>query len=166
MKKVNKVIKDTKKAFITALIISILFIIGIPVTIFSAINRQFILMAFGIACIVVGFYGTPLIWIHYASLKQLYNVVFAITEEKIFSVSDLCSHFGKNTKDIIGYIETSIEKHYLVGYKFNGKELSYNDDMNKMHITKVGKCPACGAPLEDSNAKICPYCRVGLSDDK
>ena len=162
----NKVTKDTKKMFWISIVLSVLLVVGIPLIIFMASAKIYPLMAVGIAFVVVGFYGSPIAWVQFGAMKQLSAVVLAITEEKIFSVEELCSHFGKNEKEIVCFIEKSIEKRYLVGYKFNGRELVYNDNMNKKHIVAASKCPSCGAPIEDPDAVVCPYCRVGLGNRK
>ena len=157
MKKNNSIKNDLIKKLIFAIITSILFIIGIPITIFSATNHIWFAMTLGIIFIVFGFYGMPFIWLSYANLRSLKNVVDAVNEEHILSVSEIASQLQLKENQVRQFIVDAIKKKYIIGYIFDGNTLSTNNK-NKPSIQER-KCSHCGGNLvKKDNDWYCPYC--------
>ncbi|MFR3346866.1 MAG: hypothetical protein ACLTSK_02445 [Christensenellales bacterium] len=59
--------KRQAKVLTAAVVMSVLFVVGIPAIILGATNEIWALMILGIIFTVAGFYGMPLVWVSYAS---------------------------------------------------------------------------------------------------
>ncbi len=155
MEKVNRAIN---KALIWSLIITILLPVGIIMTIFGGINKIWVLLAFGIAFIVVGFYGCPLLWVKYGNSIGYKRVVSAVAVEKIYSIETIASHLNLNVKVVVEKVDTCIRREFLLGYIREGDTIRPNVNINANTIGY--KCPACGARFESPlhSQPKCPYC--------
>ncbi len=152
--------KEANALLLTSIILSILFVVGIPTIIIGASNRMFILMAFGIFFVVVGFYVMPIFWIKYGDAKFLCRVIYCIEVEHIRTVKEISMHLSKPEKLIVDNIVKAINKMYLKDYRWTGSEI--NKETKK--IDKF-KCPNCGALLNKSNGYLkCEYCNADLRD--
>lgn len=158
MKKLNQKIQTT---FIVALIFSIMLPGGILATIFGATKGMTALMVIGIVCIVLGFYGTPMIWISYANKRGLRTILNLIENENIFTVTELSEQLSKRRQDIVSSINALITGGYLTGYLFKNNETLYlntNQKQSKKNTLKT-KCPNCGAMMDSDGLNfVCGYC--------
>lgn len=59
--------KALRKQLVWGIVVSCMFVAGIPMIIFGATGGMWILMAAGIACTVIGFYGAPMVWVSYGN---------------------------------------------------------------------------------------------------
>lgn len=154
--------KRVKRQLVLGIIAPVCLVAGILITIFCAIDGLWIAMSIGIAMILFGFYGTPLIWVFYGKLRAQHTLWLLITESHILTVSELASTLGKNTKYVQDNIHLLISKRYLVGYSFADRQqlvaVQPTSTRTKQTINH-NKCDNCGALLEDSGDKYtCPYC--------
>ncbi len=161
MMKNKSIKKDLNNQLIFAIILSVLFVIGIPLIIFGVSSSITFLLVLGIIFVVLGFYGTPIIWTSYANKRQQKMIIDTIIYEHILTVSELAKQLQISEKLIRQHITTAIQKKYIVGYLFDGKTLSLNEKTapkKKLSITKT-KCPHCGGTLEPTEQGYhCPYC--------
>lgn len=154
----DKLKKDIKSFFIFALVSSILFVVGIPmIPIFA--GKIWFLMALGIVFVVFGFYGMPLIWLKYASLKKINRVVVAIEEEHLTMNSEIATQLQIPEKEVKSLITTAINKRYITGYIYDGEKLTLNNKEKLKKQINLQKCANCGAKLVDNETEwYCPYC--------
>ncbi len=148
------------RAFIWGLISAILFVVGIPMIVFGAME-SIVLMVFGIAFVVFGFYGSPMIWINYANLRSLKRVVDAVNEEHLLTNAEIASQLQTSEKAVKAQISKAIQKKYLVGYLYDGEKLTINEKTapKKKTVAAQNKCANCGGTLtETENGYICDYC--------
>lgn len=161
MKK-NDIKKDTKRLLIISIIASIGFVVGIPAIIFGAIygGAYIILMVVGIILTVIGFYGSPILWVNYAEKVRQCSIYEMITVDGITDINTIASSTGIiNAKRVEETINILIQKRYLTGYKIVNSELSEAVPTNKV----VNKCPNCGANMTKENGKwVCKYCNSEL----
>ena len=153
--------KYLSKRLIFAIVTSVLFVVGIPITIFSAINHIWVLMVLGIVFIVFGFYGSPLIWVNYGSLRSLKNVVDAVMEENILTVPELAKQLQVKEGVVRQQLTTAIKKKYITGFIYDGNTLTLNEKTAPKRQVQINKskCPFCGGTLEPTEkGYICPYC--------
>lgn len=152
--------KGVRKAFWTAAILSLMLVVGVPMIIFGATDKMYVLMGIGIAFTVLGFYGCPIAWVMYGEEKFRASLVSAIECEGSVTVAGLAAQFGKPEKKIAADIRKLIEKRYLTGYVFDGEKLEYA--VKKERVKErvfVGKCPSCNAIMVYEDGKVmCPYC--------
>lgn len=155
----NNVNKDLKKKLIWAIVATILFIVGIPITIIGATKSIWAILAFGIAFLVFGFYGAPILWISYGSFKTMKNVVDAVMEDHLTTNSEIAQQLQIREKMAKEYITNAIKKKYITGYIYDGTTLTPNKkEVPKKNII-ANKCPNCGGKLEQyENGYKCPYC--------
>lgn len=158
----NKRLNKNVNIFLTlGIIFAVGLVVGIPTIVLSAINSFWVGLVLGIVLLACGFYGTPIIFIVFASTKQLKRVLDAITEENLYSVQAIASHLQLSEKEIREKIFYAINKKYLLGFVFDGANLTPNNPKIDKSLQGVIKCPNCGAPLHKvTDGKVCPYCGV------
>lgn len=154
MKTLNKKQKTT---FFFALFLSVGFVASIPAIIFGASKGMTFLLVIGIIFAVLGFYGSPMLWVQYGALNQAKRIVYAVDEEKIYSVEEIANQLQLPVGDVKSQLITAINKNYLEGFLFDGQKLTANK--NKSAIKMLTRCENCGAPLKKTqDGKYCPYC--------
>ncbi len=146
------------KAFVWSMVLTLLLPLGIFMTIFGAINKIWALMGIGIGCIVIGFYGCPLMWVKYGDAVSYKRIVSAIAVEKIYSIERIASHLNIKVKIVVDKVDTCIRREFLIGYIREGDSIRPN--VNVYANTTGYKCEACGAQYElPINVQPkCPYC--------
>ena len=156
MKKANAYVT---KMFILSIVLTVMFVGGIPAIILGATNEIWPLMGAGIGCTVVGFYAMPLAWISYGSARTLSRVVFAITDEHLYSVQEISAQLSMNEKDVRANIDKGFNKGFLKGYKREGDNIVLNENVAAGKREHFYECPYCGAKFTYTadNAR-CPYC--------
>ncbi len=152
--------KAIHKTFIGALVSTILFVVGIPMIIFGAINQLFVIMGIGIAFVVVNFYAMPILWINLGTKKGYKKVVLAINNEHIYTVAQLAQHLSKKHGAMKATVSTCFEKGYLTGYLFDGENIKKNFNKPQEEPRIVAECEGCGAHFDypQSAKGVCPYC--------
>lgn len=159
MKNLDKKINIT---LIVAILSAIGFVSGIVAIIFGAIHSVALLVV-GIVLVVFGFYGSPMLFVSYGSLKQTKRVVFAVENEKIYSVSDISKQLQMPESVVKNKIIEAINKTYLQGYLFDGEKFEANQ--NKSKLSKLNRCENCGGALrKDKNGTYCPYCNTHYTE--
>ena len=162
--------KKLKKSIRLKLLVAILFSIFLPTgilfIIFGAGKSTFMLVA-GIIMAVLGFYGTPMIWISFANSKRLMTVLRLIENEHIYKVSDLASQLSYKERQINETINILIHNGYLTGYLFHDGVLEINTNKKQTGQAKTMKCPTCGGLMEfDGIHYVCKYCGYVTDEDK
>lgn len=159
--------KALKRAFITALILTVAFVGGIPAIVFGAIHRWWILMAFGIVCTVAGFYGCPIAWINYGGVRSLARLVSAIVDEYIYSVQGLSAQLSLSEKETRRRLDKCFQKRYLLGYRREGDNIVINEGTALDKKQFAAECPNCGAKfLYTRDDPRCPYCNSPVTKDE
>lgn len=146
-----------RKKMTAGIVLSVLFVIGVPCI---PIGFAFGLLPIGIVGIVfavVGFYGTPLIWTNYGTLRSHLGVYCMITEDGITDINRLAATLCLDQKKVLTQVNYLINKRYLRGYVLQ--------DMNLVSVVPekkpdlANKCPNCGATLAvGEDVLYCPYC--------
>lgn len=153
----KKIDKKRRIYFIVSLMSAILFVGGIPlIPVFA--GKNWAIMAIGIVFVAFGFYGSPFLWLTYASFFKLKRVVEAIELEHLYSNKEIAVHLQLQEQDVKNVIIKAINKRYLEGYYYDGYELSLNKRVSNKRV-EVEKCKSCGARMDVLDDKIyCPYC--------
>lgn len=156
MKKVKGKIQGL---LIASVLLTIVFVGGIPMIIAGAGKSTFLLVT-GIVFVAGGFYCMPVCWVMYGEAKKLARVVFAVEKECIYSVGDIAVHLSETPEVIKGYVQKCIDKGYLLGYIFDGEQLNANFNISKKDELINVKCEGCGAKYQSSptSESVCPYC--------
>lgn len=153
----EKLYKKQKIVFFFALFLSIGFVASIPAIIFGASKGMTFLLVIGIIFAVLGFYGSPMLWVQFGALNQAKRIVYAVDEEKIYSVEDIANQLQLPVGEVKSQLITAINKNYIEGLLFDGEKLTANK--NKSAIKMLTRCENCGAPLKKTHdGKYCPYC--------
>ncbi|MGN1207972.1 MAG: hypothetical protein ACI4TI_00695 [Christensenellales bacterium] len=161
------------KKVIKSLLISILFSVMLPAGIvgivFGATNHLETLFVLAIIMCVLGFYGTPLMWIHFGSLKAKQNICKQIKLDNIQEIEKLATINNKKFEEMLSIINSLISKRYLTGYeviekkyvvKAQHKMLSKTEILEQNGNIKIVVCQSCGAKnkIVGKGKVVCPYC--------
>ncbi len=158
-KNTNNINKDIKKHLIISIIISVLFVVGIPILIVGATNSNYAVMGIGIAMVVIGFYGAPMMWVSYGNKRSLKNVVDAVMEDHLTTVGEIASQLQMRERPVRDLITTGLRKKYITGYIFSGSTLTPNQKEAPKKKIFSNRCPNCGGALtEQANGYTCEYC--------
>lgn len=159
--------KALKRALITALILTVAFVAGIPAIVFGAVNRWWVLMALGILCAVVGFYGCPIAWINYGGVRGLARLVSAVVDEYIYSVQGLSAQLSLSEKETRRRLDKCFQKRFLLGYRREGDNIVLNEGAALDKKQFAAECPNCGAKfLYTCDDPRCPYCNTPVTKDE
>ena len=151
--------KALNKMLITSIVASIAFVVGIPLIIYGATNSLWIFLGLGIAFVVFGFYGAPVLWTSYGTLKTQKRVVDAVMEEHLTSVSEIASQLQLSERTTKDYIRKAINKKYITGFIYDGNTLVPNEKQAPKKKMSQNRCPSCGGVMEKTDTGwICPYC--------
>lgn len=151
--------KAVRSSFILALVLSAALVAGIPAIILGATNQIWAVMAIGIVCTVLGFYGCPVAWVAYGGKRSLYRLVHAVTDEHIYTVAELAQQLSISEKEVRSKLTVCFQKNYLPGYKRSGDEILLNENEALSETLYAAECPHCGAKFSHKGTKAaCPYC--------
>lgn len=144
---------------IAAIIITVLFVAGIPMIPVGATTGIYAVMGVGIALTAAGFYATPIIWTIYGSNVGLKRIVHAVTEEHLYSVREIAAQLSLNEKNVRDQLTKCFNKNFLPGYKRDGDNIVLNENIAAGKKESFYECPYCGAKFTytKDNAR-CPYC--------
>lgn len=157
----SKVDYDVNKMFWVAMVLSVLFVVGIPLTIVAATKGMTLPMVLGIIFIVVGFYGMPMAWVSYGGVKSLKRVVDAVMEEHLTTNKEVAQQLQVTEEEAKQNITKAINKKYITGYIYDGAVLTPNEKKapKKKVVVASNICARCGAPMDLSEHNMkCPYC--------
>lgn len=150
---------------IAGIILPILLVVGIVMIILYAKNNT-ILLVLGIVFVIMGFYGSPMVWVTYGSKKQDLRLLSLIYNENIYSIDSLAEQLGMEKQTALNEVRKLINQGYLTGYLLkdnNYLELNTNEKQGKK-VTIV-KCPSCGAKNRViGNSCFCEYCGEKLEN--
>lgn len=156
--------KSLSRTLAASIIFTIALPLGIVLTVVGAVNldQSALFKAFlgiGIACVAVGFYGTPLAWIKYGETKKYGRIMYAITSEGLQNADDIGRHLDLKTKEVCDAVVLCIKKKYLQGYTLNGTEI-LPVYAKKKDRTFALHCPYCGGITEsdDPHQTTCSFC--------
>lgn len=156
MKKANAYVTGM---FILSVILTIMFVGGIPSIVIGANKEIWALMGTGIACTAIGFYAMPVAWIMYGSARTLRRVVAAVTDEHLYTVQEIASQLSMDEKSVRGYLDKAFNKGFLAGYKREGDNITLNENIGAEQREKAAECPYCGAKFTYvGHGGRCPYC--------
>ena len=145
-----------RSALILAVVLSVCLAGSVPMIVLGAVNGIIPVMVLGIVCAVCGFYGSPLAWVGYSSLRAYRGMYGLIIEDGVESVPELASTLGLSEDVAVKQLSYLINKRYLVGYVL---DLAAKVVRPPARRVVTGKCPNCGAALVPTeNGAHCPYC--------
>ena len=156
------IIALTDKYFRRAFTWSVLFVVGIPMIVFGAINLLkgwywAVLMAAGILFCVSGFYGIPIMWIQYAEKRKLSRVAIVISGTESVTIDILSDTLGRTQEETRADVRTLLQNGWLPGYAFVDQE----DRVRRTSTLDIhhAVCEYCGASFEFRGTDSrCPYC--------
>ena len=162
----KKITKDINKIFVISLIVSVLFVVGIALIAVFA-GKNWILMTLGIIFVVVGFFGSPLLWVNYSGKRKTRRIVEAIEEENLYSNAEIASQLSIKEKEVKQEIYKAINKKYLTGYIYDGEKISANNKEKQTQALHIKKCNNCGGKLEIRDDKwYSPYCEITSTSEE
>lgn len=155
-----------RRALILSFVLTAAFVLGIPAIIFGAVNKWWILMGVGIACVVIGFYGLPIAWTNFGGLRGLARLVSAIEEEHIYTVNELAAQLSLSEKEVRKRLDKCFQKSYLRGYRREGDAVTLNEETALEKRQFLAECPNCGAKFTYTREHPrCPYCNSPVKQD-
>ena len=157
MKKVNSY---TNKLLALSIILSVMFVAGIPMIILGANGRIWAIMWVGIAFTAIGFYGTPIAWSVYGSAHTLKRIVYAVTHEHLYTVHEIAAQLSMRESNVRSQLDRCFAKNFLEGYKREGDAIVLNENVAAGKKQMFAECPYCGAKFTyTADDARCPYCR-------
>ncbi|HIU91432.1 MAG TPA: hypothetical protein IAC72_05440 [Candidatus Fimimonas merdipullorum] len=169
--------KEIRKRQILAFTLTFMFVFGIPAIIFGASyggraaeaaeaagkegggTGWWILMAAGIVCTAVGFFGMPLAWVNYGETRGYRRIVAAVVNENLHTVQEIAVQLSLSEKEVRNKLDVCFQKGYFVGIKRNGDSLILNENRPMGKKEYSTQCPNCGAKfIYTADNAVCPYC--------
>ncbi len=166
MKNTNSTLK---KALSKQLALAIFLTIGLPVGIVcivvGAVNLYAnvgykIMLGIGVALVVLGFYGSPVVWGKYGTKKKYPRIIDAIKREGFRDIGEIANHISMRPKDVQDAVRVCIDKQYLTGYTIEDtKIVPLNNRPDDLGVYTI-ECPYCGGITETSNnlQVKCQFC--------
>lgn len=156
MKAVNKYIN---KLLICSLVLSCLFVAGIPMIILGATHGQYAIMGVGIGLTVIGFYGAPIAWVSYGNARGLKRIVYAVVVENLYTVQEIAAQISQSEKYVRSKLTICFNRNFLAGFKREGDNIVLNENAAVDQKQRFAECPYCGAKFAYSPQNPrCPYC--------
>lgn len=169
----NKIDRSLRIHLTFALVWSILAVVGIPLIVFGAIRPDWLpfptlFFVLGIVFSGGGFYGVPILWITYASKRELQGLIYAIEELRLHDVARLSSHLRKSPDEVRTKLDVCLTKGYLPTLIRDGDSLvevaPAKSSSEEYHDVT---CPCCGAHFSYVGTRgSCPYCGVAYSESQ
>jgi hypothetical protein len=152
--------KSLRKGLKACLIVSALFVVGIPMIPFGIGHHWLWMWIPGILFTGGGFFATPILWTFWGVAVGQRRLCLAIEEDGILAIDDLARNFGRRPRLMRMEVSALMNKRWLTGYKFNAdKTALIAVEQKKPRI--AARCPSCSAPVP-KDAAVCPYCGVAL----
>ena len=157
----EKLLKQKRIWFWTALLTSIFAVVAIPTVVLSAVYSKFLLMGISIALIVHGFYGCVFYWLAFSKRCGLLKIVRLVTVKNITKTSMLSSQSGKSEAEIVHLLRECIVKEYLDGYYYDEATAEICKIMPDI---KTVECTYCGANvIVTQGIGTCQYCGKSIN---
>lgn len=157
------------KYLAVCIIISIICPLGIPLIPIGFVMFTPIWIAaasLGIALAAFGFYGIPLFWVAYGTARRRTRVYDAINVEYLYNVMDISTQTTIQPATVRDDITWLMNKKYLVGFLFDGANLSLNENkqLKKKGFEFSGTCPHCGGTraVKKEDGIYCAFCNSQL----
>ena len=147
--------------FIWSMFATICLPIGVIMIIFGASKGITPMLVIGIVAAVFGFYGAPMFWMRYGSLKGLKSLVAAVENDNLYSVAELSSVLGCNEDETRNRIRAALAARYITGFTFVDDRLVVNTNVKQANVGFTIRCDNCGAPVVIDPKKAdnrCEYC--------
>lgn len=157
----NTISKKVNTVLFWALFSTVCLPVGIVMIILGASYGITAVLVTGIVATVFGFYGSPMFWVRYGSLKGLKALVAAVECDNLYSVSELASVLGCGEDETRNRIRAALAARYITGFTFDNDRLVVNTNVKQANVAFTIKCDNCGAPvvIEPSRAdNRCEYC--------
>ncbi len=164
-----RVMQARKKKLVTAIILTILLVAGIPLIVMGAQGDGVAykaMLGIGIAFVVIGFYGAPIMWTMLAATRAESALVSGVIHENLHTVQELSIRIGQNEKQTRATISNCVRKGFLAGYKIDGDTVVLNENASLKRTQIHADCPRCGGSLTyfKGEVPICPYCNSKLPE--
>jgi energy-coupling factor transporter transmembrane protein EcfT len=156
----KKIKNSVRKGLLACLIVSVLFVAGIPMIVVGFGSGWQWLGIPGVIFTAGGFFTAPILWTFWGVTVGQRRLCLAIEEDGLLSVEDLARNFGRSAKGMRAEITTVMNKRWLTGYKFS-EDKSALIAVEKKTAVVLAKCPTCSAPVP-KDAATCPYCGIAL----
>lgn len=172
MNKNNYINKKVTTYFVLSLLFTIFLPVGILLIVFFAGRPawwQVLLFVLGIVMVVLGFYGSPMLWTKFGDLKSKQNLCRQIASDNIQDIEKLAFLNNRNAQDMLEIVKELVAKRYLTGYEIvdnkyivpaNNATLSREEILKSNGNVSIETCEGCGAKVEIIGNKVayCPYC--------
>lgn len=160
-KKTNiyKINKEVKIRLLIGILISVAFVVGIPMIPLGAVFKWWAMMAIGIAFVGFGFYAIPIFWTNFGKKVTQKRIVFAVEREHLLTVQEISAQLSMNERQIRGILDECFRKGYLNGYIRRGDSIFRNEAVAPEDKVHAVECIYCGAKFTYKGLTgICPYC--------
>lgn len=157
----NAISKRVTSVLIWSVFATICLPVGIVMIIFGAVNDMTPMLVVGIVATVFGFYGAPVFWARYGSLKGLKSLVAAVEKDNLYSVAELSSVLNCNEDETRNRIRSALAARYITGFTFDNDRLVVNTNVKQANVGFTVRCDNCGAPVVIDPNKAdnrCEYC--------
>ena len=153
--------KKLKTLLVVSLISTVCLPLGIVGIVFGAVKGIGVLLGFGIAFTVFGFYGMPILWVRYGAHKGMGRLIVAVEQDNLYKTEEIASMLNITYKEADARIREALVKRYLTGYVYEQGELQLNTNVKKTEDYKVAECKSCGAKVildPRKKVNVCEYC--------
>lgn len=160
----KKISRQMTNNIIWGSILPVLFVLGIILIVTNQSNifgiNGTICIIIGVVFVVLGFYGTPMIWVGYGEKVTCKRILNLIINENLYSISDIASQMGMQENMALKTVRYLINKEYLTGYLLiDNTYLKLNENVKQVKGKTIVKCPSCGAKnVLDGETGTCQYC--------
>ena len=155
--------KVTSRNLWRAIIWSCLFVAGIPMIVFGAIEAVkvsplfWLMMAAGIVFTALGLVFVPIFWVKYAHKKRLLRLATVINGTSDSTIDIIGDTVGRTQEETREDVRILLRNGWLPGYTFVDQEdrVKRTDSLDIHHAI----CSHCGASFEFKGTDSkCPYC--------
>jgi len=163
MKKVNR---RKNVALFVCLLLSILTVAGIPAIPLGFVFDMIWLAIIGIVFVAHGFYGITFYWLWFAGLVKCSKVVRCVEHDYMYNVNEISQHTQLPVESVQKQINRAINKGFLVGVKFDGINITSNDNQPLKRNGVRVQCAYCGTFFYRTvDNHDCPNCGSSESQE-
>ncbi len=151
--------RSLTQKLIISIVVSVLFVAGIPMIPLGATSGIIPVMVAGIVFVAAGFYATPLLWVNYGHTVTLRRIVYAIKKEYLYSVGEIAAQLSMKEKEVSELVSECFKKELLTGYIRQGDNILRNEGTPIEEQVTAVACLSCGAKFSyQGKSGFCPYC--------
>ncbi len=170
----TKLQKSLARQLALSIILTIMFPLGIAMTVVGATSKEeggaafTAIMVIGIIFVVLGFYGAPMSWVRYAPQKRYTRIIDSIKREGFRDTDEIANHLSMQPKEVVEAVRVCIDKQFLTDYTIDGTKIVPLNNRPDDIGTYTVQCPYCGGITQTSNnlQVKCQYCGRMLDVDK